>query len=96
MYTVPILVSTGYEKSSFNLEGYSEGAIKMVLVAWVNHKAGMQCSFRSSSLATVPYSMKSLIACFQVILCLRNRNLLDRCVTVQYKKNAIFNFVVLN
>ena len=45
----------------------------------------MQCSVRSPSLATVPYSTKSLIACFQAILCSRNRNLLDCCVTVQYE-----------
>ena len=85
--------------SSFKLESYSEGAIKNVLVAWVIHKAGMQCSVLFSSLATVPYSMKSLTACFQVVLCLRNRNLLDCCVTVQYKKNAIFsplNFIVMS
>ena len=37
-----------------------------LLVAWVAHKAGMQCSIRSSSLATVPYSMKNLITCFQL------------------------------
>ena len=69
-------------KSSFELESYSEGAIKIVLVAWVNHKAGMQCSVRSSSLATVPYSMKSPIACVQVILCLRNRNFVNINFTV--------------
>ena len=59
----------------------------------------MQCSVRSSSLATVPYSMKNLIACFQVVLCLRNRNLLDCYVTVQNKKNVNFsalNFIVLS
>ena len=50
----------------------------------------MQCSVRSSSLATISYSMQNLIACFQVVLYLRNRNLLDCCVTVQYKKNANF------
>ena len=44
------------------LEGYSERAMKIVLVAWVGHRAGMQCSVRSSSLATVPYSMENLIA----------------------------------
>ena len=48
-------------------------------------------NFRSSSPATVPYSMKNLIVCFQVVFCLRNRNLLDCCVTVQCKKNAIFS-----
>ena len=51
-------------KSSFELESYSEGAIKIVLVVWVNHKADMQCSVCTSSLATVPYSLKNLIACF--------------------------------
>ena len=77
-------------KSSFELESYSEGAIKIVLFAWVNHIAGMQCSIRSSSLATVPYSMENLLTCFQVILCLRNRALLDCCVTVLYKKKREF------
>ena len=34
-------------KFSFELENYSEGAIKIVLFACrVNHKAGMQCSIR--------------------------------------------------
>ena len=59
----------------------------------------MQCSVRSSSLATVLFSMKNLIACLQVVFCLRNRNLLDYCVTVKYKKNANFsalNFIVLS
>ena len=78
-------------KSSFELKSYSEGAIRIVLFAWVNHKAGMQCSIRSSSFATVPYSMKNLLTYFQVILCLRNRNLLDCCVTVLYKKKGEFS-----
>ena len=59
----------------------------------------MQYSVRSSSLATVPYSMKNLIACFQVVFCVRNKNLLDCCVIVQCKKNGNFpalNFIVLN
>ena len=45
------------KSSLFNqlkLEGYSERAMKIVLVAWVTHKAGMQCSIRSSSISTVP------------------------------------------
>ena len=45
VYRTLSLVSTGYEKVSlfaqFKLEGYSERAIKIVLVAWVAHKAGM-------------------------------------------------------
>ena len=40
--------------------------MKIALEGWVAHKAGMQCSVRSSSLATVPYSMKNLITCFQL------------------------------
>ena len=70
VYRTLSLVSTGYEKVSlFNqlkLGGYSERAMKIALVAWVAHKAGMQCSVRSSSLATIPYSMKNLITCFQL------------------------------
>ena len=59
--------------------------MQIVLVAWVGDRTAMQCSVRSLSLSTVPYSMKSLtsslatvpysmtnlIACFQVILCLK-------------------------
>ena len=70
----------------------------------------MQRSVRSSSLATVLYSMKNLITCFQLSqmcssqllhleFCLGNRNLLDYCVTVQCHKNAKFaalDFIVLN
>ena len=48
------------------LEDYSERAMKMVLVAWVAHKAGMQCSIRSSSISTVPYSTKNPITCFRL------------------------------
>ena len=48
------------------LEDYSECAMKIVQVAWVAHKAGMQCSIRSSSISTVPYSMKYPITCFQL------------------------------
>ena len=61
----------------------------------------MQCSVRSSNLATVPYSMKNLIACFQVVLCLRNRILLDYCVSTVQEKRVFFcssalNFIVLS
>ena len=49
----------------------------------------MQCLVRFFSLSTVPYSMKNLIACFQLKLCLRNRNLLGCCIIVQYKKMRI-------
>ena len=45
---------------------YGECAMIIVLVAWVAHKAGMQYSLRSSSLATVPYSIKNPITCFQL------------------------------
>ena len=40
--------------------------MKIALVAWVGHRAGMQCSISSSSLSTVPYSMKNPITCFQL------------------------------
>ena len=70
----------------------------------------MQCSVRSSSLATVPYSMKNIITCFQfspdvqqsitnLVFCLGNMNLLNYCVTAQCRKNVNFsalNFIVLN
>ena len=29
--------------------------MRIVLVAWVGHKAGIKCSIRSSSISTVPY-----------------------------------------
>ena len=48
------------------LEDYSERAMKIVLVAWVAHKAGMQRSIRSSSISSVPYSMENRITCFQL------------------------------
>ena len=48
------------------LEDYSEYPMKIVLVAWVAHKAGMQCLIRSSSIFTVPYSTKTPITCFQL------------------------------
>ena len=48
------------------LEEYSERAMKIVLVTWVAHKAGMQYSIPSSSISTVPYSMKNSITCFQL------------------------------
>ena len=57
----------------------------MFLADWVAYKAGMHCSVRSLSLAIVPYSMKNLIAYFQVVFCSRNRNLLGSYVTVQYE-----------
>ena len=65
----------------------------------------MGCLVRSSSLATLPYSMKNLIGCFYfldvqhsitTVLQPQDGNLLDYSVTVQYKKNANFNFVVLS
>ena len=100
MNTVPISVSTGHEKVQLRVRRLQRACNKkIVLVDWVAHKAGMQCSVRSSSLATVPYSMKNLIVCFQDVFFLRNRNLLDYFVTVQCKKNANFsalNFIVLN
>ena len=40
--------------------------MRIVLVAWVGHKVGMKCSIRSSSRATVPYSIKNPITCFQL------------------------------
>ena len=48
------------------LEGYGERGIKIVLVALVPYIAGMQCSICSSSIFTVPYSMKKTITCFQL------------------------------
>ena len=47
------------------LEDYSERAMMIDLVAWVAHKAGMQCSIRCSSISTVPYSTKNRITYFQ-------------------------------
>ena len=41
---------------------------KIFLVDWVGGRAGMQCSVRSPSHSTVPYSMKNLIACFHFSL----------------------------
>ena len=82
--------------------------MKIVLVAWVGHRAGMQGSVRSSSLATVPYSMKNLITCFQLspdmqqsitssCILFRKWELLDYCVTVQCYKNANLRiFAALN
>ena len=62
------------------LEDYSERAMKIVLVAWVARKAGMQCSIRSSSIFTVPYSMKTLQMCssqlLHLVFCSRNGDLL--------------------
>ena len=45
---------------------YGECAMRIVLVAWVGHKTSMKCSMRSSSLSTVPYSLKNPITCFQL------------------------------
>ena len=78
-----------YLLSQFKSVGYSQ-RVQIILIAWVGDRAGMQCSVRTSSLATVLFSMKNLIACFQVVFCLRNRNLLDYCVTVKYKKKREF------
>ena len=60
----------------------------------------MQCSVRSSSLSTVPYSIKKIIAFFHfssdvqhsitTVLQPQNGNLLDYCVTVQCKKKCKF------
>ena len=69
-YCTTISIKVATKKSSLfdllKLEDYSERAMKNVLVAWVAHKAGMQCSIRSSSISTVPYSMKNPITCFQL------------------------------
>ena len=56
----------------------------------------MQCSVRFPNLSTVPYSIINLIAFFILILCLRNRNLLGCCSTVQCRKIRIhaLNFLV--
>ena len=51
---------------NLKLEGYSERAMKIILVAWVAHKAGMQCSICSSRISTVPCSMKNSMTCFQL------------------------------
>ena len=40
--------------------------MRIVLVAWVGHNAGVECSIRSTSLSTVPSSMKNPITCFQL------------------------------
>ena len=72
----------------------------IVLVAWVGDRTAMQCSVRSLSLSTVPYSMKNLIACFQVILCLKIG--IRFTAVLQYStrnRNAIFsalNFIVMS
>ena len=82
--------------------------MNIALVAWVAHKAGMQCSVCSSSLATVLYSMKNLTTCFQLspdvqqsttIACILfgKWELLGYCVTVQCHKNANLRiFAALN
>ena len=63
---------THYEKvrmfDQLKLEGCSERAMKICFSCLGRHKAGMQCSVRSPSLATVLYSMKNLITCFQLSL----------------------------
>ena len=54
----------------------------------------MQCSVRSSSLATVPYSMKNLITCFQL-----SPDVQQSITTVlQYSapKMRLVNFAALN
>ena len=68
----------------------------------------MQCSVRSSSLATVPNSMKNLITCFQLspdvqqsittpCILFGKCELLDYYVTAQCHKNANFRiFAALN
>ena len=60
------LVSTAYQESSTQVRRLQRACKKNALVAWVAHKAGMQCSIRSSSLSTVPYSMKNSITYFQL------------------------------
>ena len=57
------LVSTSYERSSSSSwGGYLElTRLKIFLVDWLAYEATMQYSVRSSSIATVPYSMKNLI-----------------------------------
>ena len=68
--------------------------MKNVLVAWVAHEAGMQCSVRSSSLATVPYSMKNLLTCFHF-----SSDVQQSITTVlqpQQLEFANFNFTALN
>ena len=66
MYTVPYLnhqLATTL-KRSLKLGSYSELYDKKIfLVDWVAYEAVMQYSVRSSSFATVPYSMKNLITC---------------------------------
>ena len=107
MYTAPIIVSAGYTKSSFKLETYSELTMKKIfLVDWVVYKACMQCSLRSSSLATVPYSMKNLIACFHfssdvqhpitAVLHPQNGNFARLLCYSTVQENVNFNFIVLS
>ena len=61
VYRTNISINWLREMSSFKLESYSERAIKTVVVAWVGDRTGMQCSVRSSSLDTVPYSNEKSI-----------------------------------
>ena len=52
-------------KTSFKLEINSELTMKnYFLVDWVGDRAGIALLSPFSSLATVPYSMKNLTACF--------------------------------
>ena len=69
VYNIPILVLTGYEKAQLQVRKLQRACNeKFFLVDWAAYKAGMQCSVRFSIHATVPYSMKNLIACFQFSL----------------------------
>ena len=113
VYRALSLVSTGYERNVQLQVRKLQWAYnkKIFLVYWVAYKAGMQCSVRSSSLATVRYSMKNLIACFYF-----SSDVQHSITTVQHSrttllesrkwefarllcfithKNANFNFVVL-
>ena len=74
------------------LEDYSERAMKIVLVAWVAHKTGMQCSIRSNLLPTfsrcAAVNYYTLYSAREIgIYC---------CVTVPHKYEfAALNFIVL-
>ena len=73
--------------------------MKIVLVAWVGYRAGMQCLVRSSSVATVPYSMKNIITYFQLSPDVQQSitTVLQCSITkTQICEIAALDFIVLN
>ena len=90
-----ILVSTGYEKVQLQVKRLQRACHeKIVLVAWVTHKAGMQRSVCSSSLATVPYSIKNLLTCFYFSSHVQQS--IPTVLQPQKWEFASFNLIVLN